>query len=58
MGDEWASAIGASPLVLSAMKYEIREMLTIPFTDGFVKAEVPQTRVQVFKKRIVEKIGD
>lgn len=41
--DDWGTAIGASPFVVKAVTYVIRDMPRIPFTEGFVFGEILQT---------------
>lgn len=40
--DVWAS-IGASPFVVRTVKYGIRDMPLVPFTESLVIAEIPQS---------------
>ena len=41
--DKWQSELGASEYLVRAIRYGIRDMPAVPFTDGLVLGEIPQS---------------
>lgn len=44
--DAWGSVLGASQYVGRAIKFCIRDMQTVPVTEGLVVGDIPQTETE------------